>query len=98
MKTQDFSPSTLMFTLNRRSRKTLRTSRAQVFGAGNAPASNEDLAEYYRRRKIGCVVSPSTSGSLAAQVPNDEVAELAAKHSDFRSRSPAWIRPAARKQ
>lgn len=56
----------------------------KYFGAGNAPASNQDLAEYYKSRRIGCVVfSVDERLTGRPQVPNDEVAELAAQHSDF---------------
>src|SRR5882672_6532984 len=56
----------------------------KYFGAGNAPASNEDLAEYYRSRKIGCVVfSVDERLTGRPQVPNEDVLNLARKHSDF---------------
>ena len=56
----------------------------KYFGAANAPAGNESLAEYYRSRKIGCVVfSVDERMTGRAQVPNDEVLALAKKNSEF---------------
>jgi predicted TIM-barrel fold metal-dependent hydrolase len=56
----------------------------RYFGATNAPTKPEDLAEYYRSRKIGCVVfSVDERITGRPQVPNEEVMNLARQHSDF---------------
>jgi predicted TIM-barrel fold metal-dependent hydrolase len=56
----------------------------RYFGATNAPTRPEDLAEYYRSRKIGCVVfSVDERLTGRPQVPNEEVLQLAQRHSDF---------------
>jgi len=56
----------------------------RYFGATNAPTKPEDLAEYYRSRKIGCVVfSVDERLTGRPQVPNEEVMELARRNSDF---------------
>jgi len=56
----------------------------KYFGASNAPVGNESLAEYYRSRKIGCVVfSVDERMTGRAQVPNDEVMALAKKNAEF---------------
>ncbi len=56
----------------------------RYFGATNAPTKPEDLAEYYRSRKIGCVVfSVDERLTGRPQVPNEEVMNLARQHSDF---------------
>jgi predicted TIM-barrel fold metal-dependent hydrolase len=56
----------------------------RYFGATNAPTRPEDLAEYYRSRKIGCVVfSVDERLTGRPQVPNEEVLHLAQRHSDF---------------
>jgi predicted TIM-barrel fold metal-dependent hydrolase len=56
----------------------------RYFGATNAPTKPEDLAEYYRSRKIGCVVfSVDERLTGRPQVPNEEVLNLARQHSDF---------------
>ena len=56
----------------------------KYFGAGSAPTSPQDLAEYYRSRNIGCVVfSVDERMTGRPQVPNIEVMELARRHSDF---------------
>jgi len=56
----------------------------KYFGAGSAPANPQELAEYYRSRKIGCVVfSVDERMTGRPQVPNVEVLELARQHSDF---------------
>ena len=56
----------------------------KYFGATNAPTKPEELAEYYRSRKIGCVVfSVDERLTGRPQVPNEEVLQLAKRHSDF---------------
>jgi uncharacterized protein len=57
----------------------------RYFGAtGAAPPSGRELAEYYRSRKIGCVVfSVDERLTGRKQVPNDEVAAFAAENSDI---------------
>jgi predicted TIM-barrel fold metal-dependent hydrolase len=56
----------------------------RYFGATNAPTKPQDLAEYYRSRKIGCVVfSVDERITGRPQVPNEEVLNLARQHSDF---------------
>ena len=56
----------------------------RYFGASNASANPQELAEYYRSRKIGCVVfSVDERLTGRPQVPNDEVLDLARKNSDF---------------
>jgi len=56
----------------------------KYFGSTIASANPEDLAEYYRSRKIGCVVfSVDERLTGRPQVPNEEVLNLARKHSDF---------------
>jgi len=56
----------------------------RYFGATNAPTRPEDLAEYYRSRKIGCVVfSVDERITGRPQVPNEDVLNLARQHSDF---------------
>jgi uncharacterized protein len=56
----------------------------KYFGSTNAPTKPEDLAEYYRSRKIGCVVfSVDERLTGRPQVPNEEVLQLARRHSDF---------------
>jgi hypothetical protein len=56
----------------------------KYFGYTDAPRRPEEIAEYYRSRKIGCVVF-SVDESLTGRppVPNDEVAALAAANSDI---------------
>jgi predicted TIM-barrel fold metal-dependent hydrolase len=56
----------------------------KYFGATNAPIDPQELAEYYRSRKIGCVVfSVDERMTGRPQVPNEKVLELAKQHSDF---------------
>jgi len=53
------------------------------FGASDAPREIDPLAEYYRQRKMACVlftVDERLSGR--AMVPNDEVIAAAARHPD----------------
>ncbi len=55
----------------------------QYFGAG-APADWNALADYYRSRKIGCVVFTVDERLTGRpQVSNDAVAEFAAKNADI---------------
>jgi uncharacterized protein len=55
----------------------------RYFGAANAAANPEDPSEYYRSRKIGCVVfSVDERLTGRPQVPNDEVLELARRNAD----------------
>jgi len=56
----------------------------RYFGATNAPTKPQNLAEYYRSRKIGCVVfSVDERITGRPQVPNEDVLNLARQHSDF---------------
>jgi uncharacterized protein len=55
----------------------------QYFGAGKTPTVGE-LVDYYRSRKIGCVVfSVDEELTGRRQVPNDTVLELAAANPDI---------------
>src|SRR5580698_9617719 len=55
----------------------------KYFGNSGASRSPKELAEYYRSRKIGCVVF-SVDERLTGRppVPNEEVAAFAAENSD----------------
>jgi len=56
----------------------------KYFGAAGAPTDPQELAQYYRSRKIGCVVfSVDERMTGRPQVPNEEVLNLAKQHSDF---------------
>lgn len=56
----------------------------KYFGNTGVSYSRKDLAEYYRSRKIGCVVfSVDERLTGRPQVPNDEVAAFAAENSDI---------------
>jgi len=56
----------------------------KYFGASGAPRDRKGLAEYYRSRKIGCVIFPVDERLTGRpQVSNDTVAEFAAEHSDI---------------
>ena len=56
----------------------------QYFGNAGVAYSRRELAEYYRSRKIGCVVfSVDERLTGRPQVPNDEVAAFAAENSDI---------------
>ena len=56
----------------------------KYFGDANAPRDRQGLAQYYRSRNIGCIVfSVDERLTGRPQVPNDEVAALAAEHSDI---------------
>lgn len=71
----------------------------KYFGNSGASRSPKDLAEYYRSRKIGCVVF-TVDEKLTGRppVPNDEVAAFAAENSDvviaFASVNPMRGKPA----
>jgi len=56
----------------------------KYFGNSGAGRSPKDLAEYYRSRKIGCVVF-TVDERLTGRppLPNDEVAAIAAENSDI---------------
>jgi predicted TIM-barrel fold metal-dependent hydrolase len=56
----------------------------KYFGDSGAERDWEKLAEYYRSRKIGCVVFP-VEEKLTGKPPvsNDRVVEFAAKHADI---------------
>jgi predicted TIM-barrel fold metal-dependent hydrolase len=57
---------------------------SRYFGDSGALRDAEGLAEYYRARKIGCVVFPVDERLTGRpQVPNDAVAEFAAANSDI---------------
>jgi uncharacterized protein len=56
----------------------------KYFGNAGVGYSRKELAEYYRSRKIGCVVfSVDERLTGRPQVPNDEVAAFAAENSDI---------------
>ena len=56
----------------------------KYFGNTGISYKRADLAEYYRSRKIGCVVfSVDEKITGRPPVPNDDVAAFAAEHSDF---------------
>src|SRR6187551_3581002 len=56
---------------------------AKYFGAGDVARDRASIAEYYRSRKMGCVVfSVDERLSGRPQVPNDVVAEFAAENAD----------------
>ena len=56
----------------------------KYFGATGTSRTGRDLAEYYRSRKIGCVVfSVDERLTGRKQVPNDQVAAFAAENSDI---------------
>ncbi len=56
----------------------------KYFGASQPSASGPALAEYYRSRNIGCVVfSVDERLTGRKQIPNEEVAALAAENSDI---------------
>jgi predicted TIM-barrel fold metal-dependent hydrolase len=56
----------------------------KYFGYTDANLSPQDIADYYRSRKIGCVVfSVDERLTGRPQVPNDEVLALAAENADI---------------
>jgi uncharacterized protein len=55
----------------------------KYFGASGPPPSGREIAEYYRARNIGCIVfSVDERLTGRKQVPNDEVAAVAAENRD----------------
>lgn len=60
------------------------TAAKKYFGNTGVSYSRADLAEYYRSRKIGCVVfSVDERLTGRPQVPNEEVLAFAKENSDF---------------
>jgi len=56
----------------------------KYFGDSGAPRDRKGLAEYYRSRKIGCVIFPVDEKLTGkSQVSNDTVAEFAAENADI---------------
>jgi uncharacterized protein len=56
----------------------------KYFGDSGAQRGWKSLAEYYRSRKIGCVVFPVDEKLTGKpQISNEKVAEFAAEHSDI---------------
>ena len=56
----------------------------KYFGETGAPRGRQELAQYYRERKLGCVVfSVDERLTGRPQVSNDDVAALAAENSDI---------------
>jgi predicted TIM-barrel fold metal-dependent hydrolase len=56
----------------------------KYFGESGVTADRQKLAEYYRARRIGCVVfSVDETLTGRPQVPNDDVARFAAENSDI---------------
>jgi len=56
----------------------------KYFGESGAPRDRKGMAEYYRSRKIGCVIFPVDEKLTGKpQVPNDVVAEFAAENADI---------------
>jgi predicted TIM-barrel fold metal-dependent hydrolase len=56
----------------------------KYFGASSAARDWPTLADYFRSRRIGCVVFPVDEKLTGRpMVPNDKVAEFAAQHSDI---------------
>jgi uncharacterized protein len=56
----------------------------KYFGETGAPRDRQGLAQYYRSRKMGCVVfSVDERLTGRPQVPNDDVLALAAEHADI---------------
>ena len=56
----------------------------QYFGSTGIARDWSALADYFRSRKIGCVVFPVDEKLTGRpMVPNDKVAEFAAEHSDI---------------
>jgi uncharacterized protein len=78
---------------------------AKYFGAGDVKRDRESIAEYYRSRRMACVVfSVAERLSGRPQVPNDVVADFAAENADVAiafasldpTRGPAAVREARR--
>src|ERR1035438_6794801 len=56
----------------------------KYFGESGKRANPQELAQYYRSRNIGCVVfSVDERLTGRPQVPNDDVAALAAENADI---------------
>lgn len=56
----------------------------KYFGEAGAPRDRQGLAEYYRSRKMGCIVfSVDERLTGRPQVSNDDVMALAAEHADI---------------
>src|SRR5258705_11941333 len=56
----------------------------KYFGYTDATLAPQDVAAYYRERKIGCIVfSVDERITGRPQVPNDEVLALAAENADI---------------
>src|SRR6202166_3434036 len=56
----------------------------KYFGDTGVPRGPKELAEYYRSRKIGCIVfSVDERLTGRPQVPNDDVAAFAAENRDI---------------
>ena len=56
----------------------------KYFGDTGVPRGRKELAEYYRSRKIGCIVfSVDERLTGRPQVPNDDVATFAEENSDI---------------
>src|SRR5579871_2317653 len=56
----------------------------KYFGNSGVGTDKKSLAEYYRSRKIGCIIfSVDERLTGRPQVPNDEVADFAAENSDI---------------
>jgi uncharacterized protein len=57
---------------------------ARYFGAGSSFPLLDEIASYYRERKMACVVFPVDTelSDGVAPVPNEEVAEAARRHPD----------------
>src|ERR1041385_1317003 len=56
----------------------------KYFGAASVARDWPSLAEYFRSRKIGCVVFPVDEKLTGRpMVPNDKVVEFASKHADI---------------
>ncbi len=62
----------------------LLDEQMQAYFKSAPPPSNEEIAEYYRARRMAAVIFPVDAESELGhrRVPNAEVAELAARHND----------------
>jgi len=59
------------------------TAAKKYFGDSGAPRDRQGMAEYYRSRKIGCIIFPVDERLTGKpQVSNDKVAEFAAANAD----------------
>ena len=68
-----------------RSRPSFEAAPAQYFRRASGRPIAEDVAAYYRERKIGLSCSPSTASprSGTRRIPNEEIAEAAAANADI---------------